>query len=124
MDVLQEWFGADRMMADMIEHALLEFAERGIGAEIWEWGEVNLVLGIDLQPDEGREVWTEDGTNSLANCEAPSRREVGARQAPSSGGSASSTTGGTHPNSHTIPGSKWGRRGGAWHWKQNSASRQ
>lgn len=118
MDVLQELLGADRMMEDQIEHALLELAVERVGAEIWEWGEVGLVLGIDLQPDEGS--WNQTGTNSLASCGARSPLETGEKLALPSGAFDRSTRGATRANSSTTPISKWGKEGEAWHWKQNS----
>ena len=54
MDELEAYFGKDKLLESAIEHALLKLAAERIGAEIWEWGEVGLVLGLDLIADEGR----------------------------------------------------------------------
>lgn len=53
MDELEAYFGKDKLLERAIEHALLELAAKRVGAEIWEWGEVRLVLGLDLMPGEG-----------------------------------------------------------------------
>lgn len=38
---------------DWLQHQLLEATVAIIGAEVWEWGEVGLVLGLDLEQGEG-----------------------------------------------------------------------
>ena len=53
MDELEAYFEKDKLLERAIEHALLELAAERIGAEIWEWGEVRLVLGLNLMLAEG-----------------------------------------------------------------------
>jgi hypothetical protein len=53
MDELEAYFGKDKLMARAIENALLELAAERVGVDIWEWGQVGLVLGLDLMLGEG-----------------------------------------------------------------------
>lgn len=124
MDMLQEWFGANRGMKELVEQALLELAVREVGAGICEWGEAGLVPGNDLQPGEGRDAWTGDGADSTTNCGARSLHEVGARRAPSPGEGARSVEAGMCHGSRATPGRKWGRKGEAWHWKWSGRERR
>jgi hypothetical protein len=67
MDELEAYFGEDKLLERAIEHALLELAAKRVRAEIWEGGEVGLLLGLDLVPSEGGLSNTADLNQAKAN---------------------------------------------------------